>query len=90
MRREPEKVVTMNIVINDEVVGELTDDGKIKTDDIWLKKLADKISRKNLTDLRSRRTKNEHYFYLTKVKKGDPGYASAVAEIILDSGYGFR
>ena len=90
MRRESEKVVTINIVINDEVVGELTDDGEIKTDDIQLKKLADRISRQNLTDLRSRKAKRHHYFYLTTVKKSEPGYVSAVIEILLENGYGLR
>lgn len=80
----------MKIVINDDDVGELTNDGEIVTDDIWLKKLADKIKRRKLTDLRSRETKQGHYFYLTTVKKGDPGYVSVVAEVLLDNGYGLK
>jgi hypothetical protein len=90
MRREPEKVVTMNIVINDEVVGELTDDGEIITNYVWLQILEDRITRHNLTDLRGRKAKKDHYFYLLPVKKGDPDYRSTAADILLDNGYGFK
>ena len=80
----------MKIVINEDVVGELSDDGEIITDDIWLKKLAASIKRRKLTDLRSRETKQGHYFYRTTVKKGDPGYVSVVAGVLLDNGYGLK
>lgn len=80
----------MKIVIDKEVVGELTDDGEIIANDIWLQKLADRIRRQKLTDLRSRKTGHEHYGYLVAVQKGDPGYVSAVAEILLDNGYGLE
>ena len=63
---------SMKIVINEDTVGELSDDGEITTDDIWLMKLANKIRRQKLTDLRTKRTKQGHYSYLITVKKGDP------------------
>ena len=80
----------MKIVIDKDVVGELTDDGDIITDDIWLKKLACRIKRQKLTDLGSRKTEHGLYGYLVKVRKGDPGYGSAVANILLDNGYGLK
>ena len=80
----------MKNVIDKDVVGELTDDGEIITDDIWLKKLSGRIKKRKLTDLRSRKVKQGHYFYLTAVKKGDPGIYTAVAEILLDNGYGLE
>lgn len=80
----------MKILIDKDIVGELTDDGEIITNDIWLKKLADKIKHQELTDLRSRKTKHGLYGYLVTVKKGDPGYVSAMANILLDNGYGLR
>lgn len=80
----------MKIVIDKDVIGELTDDGEIITSDTWLQKLADKIHRQKLTDLRSRKTKRGLYGYLTTVKKDDVGYVSAVAEILLDNGYGLE
>jgi len=73
----------MKIVINEDTVGELSDEGEITTDDIWLMKLANKIRRQKLMDLRTRKTKHEHYGYLITVKKGDLGYGSAVAKILL-------
>lgn len=80
----------MKIVIDKDVIGELTDDGEIITSDTWLQKLADKTRRQKLTDLRSKKTKQGHYFFLTMVSKGDAGYVSAVAEILLDNGYGLE
>jgi len=80
----------MKIVINDEVLGEFTDDGEIVTDDIWLKKLANKISNQKLTDFRTKKTKQGHYSYIVKATKGNPGYYSAIAELLLDNGYGLK
>lgn len=68
-------------------VGELSDDGEITTDDIWLMKPSNKIRRQKLTDLRTRRAKQGHYSYLITVKKVDIGYGSAVANILLDNGH---
>jgi len=82
--------MNMKIVINDEVVGELTEYGEIITDDIYLKELADKIGGQNPVNLRSRRTKQCHYFYIAETKKGDPDYRGTVADILLDNGYGFK
>ncbi|MCK4448199.1 MAG: hypothetical protein KAW56_14095 [Candidatus Marinimicrobia bacterium] len=53
-------------------------------------KLANKIMRQKLTDLRTKRTKQGNYYYLITVKKGDPGYVSVVANILLDNGYGLK
>lgn len=80
----------MKIVIDKDVVGELTDDGEIITNDIWLQKLASRIRHQKLTDLQSRKTVHGHYGYLVTVQKGDPGYVSVVAEILLDNGYGLK
>ena len=80
----------MKIVIDEDIVGELSDDGEITTDDPSLMKLANKIRRQKPTDLRSRRTKQGTYFYSITVKKGDPSYYSVVADILLDNGYGLK
>ena len=80
----------MKIVLDRDIIGELTDDGDIITDDIWLKKLADRINRQKLTDLRSRKTEHGLYGYLVTVRKGDPGYVSALVEILPDNGYGLE
>ena len=80
----------MKIVIDKDVVWELTDDGEIITDDIPLKKLAASIKHRTLSDLISKKGNKGHYFYIAKVKKSDPNYYTAVAEILLDNGYGLR
>jgi len=60
----------MKILIDKDIVGNLTDDGEIVTNDIWLKKLANKIKHEKLTMLRSRKTKHGLHGYLVTVKKG--------------------
>ncbi len=62
-------VKATKIVIDKDVVGELTDDGDIITDDIWLKKLAFRIKGQKLPDLRSRKTEHGLYGYLVTVRK---------------------
>ena len=88
--RQSKSSKTMKIVIDKDVVGKLTDDGEIITSDIWLQKLADRIRRQKLIDLRSRKTGHGHYGYLVTVQKGKPRYISAVVEILLDNGYGLE
>jgi len=78
----------MKILIDKDIVGELSDDGEIVTNDIWLKKLANKRKHQKLTMLRVRKTKHGLYGYLVAVKKGDPGYVGAIANILLDNGNG--
>ena len=84
------KAEVMKIVIDEDIVGELSDHGEITTDDPCLMKLANKIRRQRLTDLKSKGTKQGTYFYLITVKKGDPSYYSVVADILLDNGYGLK
>lgn len=80
----------MKIVLGSEVVGELTDDGEIMTEDVWLKKLRTAIKHHKLEDLRSKKGKEGLYFYVVKLQKGDAGYYSTVANILLDKGYGLE
>lgn len=84
------KVEVMKIVIDEDIVGELSNDGEITTDDPCLTKLTNKIRRQKLTDLRHKRTKHGTYYYFITVKRGDPGYSSVVANILLDNGYGLE
>ena len=37
------ELIDMKIVLDDKVVGQLTDDGEIVTEDMWLRELASKI-----------------------------------------------
>jgi len=50
----------MKIVIDKDVIGELTDDGEIITDDIWLKKPSDRIKKRKPMDLRRAWEKGVH------------------------------
>lgn len=84
------KAAVMKIVIDEDVVGELSNDGGITGDDHGLMRLANKIRRQKLSDLRSKRTKQGLFFHLITVKKGDPGYFTVVADILLDNGYGLE
>lgn len=84
------KTEVMRIAIDEDTVGELSDDGEITTDDPYLVKQVDKIKHQRLTDLRSRKTKQRFCFYSITVKKGDPGYVSVIADILLDDGYGLK
>jgi hypothetical protein len=88
--KQNEKAKTVKIVIDKDVVGELTEEGEIITNDLWLQKLADKIRCQKLTSLRSIKTKQGLYGHLVEVKRGDAGYVSAVANILLDNGYGLQ
>jgi len=47
----------MKIVIDEDTVSELSGEGEITTDGIWLMKLANRTKRQNLTELRTKRTK---------------------------------
>jgi len=80
----------MKIAIDEDVIGGLSDDGEITADDPCLMKLANKIRRQKLTDLRSRRTRQGTYFYSITVKRDDPGYVDVVADILSDNGYGLK
>jgi len=62
----------MIIVLDDEVVGELTDDGEIVTEDLWLKKLADRIKRRQLAVYGVRRAARGNIFIWLRSKKVIP------------------
>jgi len=78
----------MKIVVDKEVVGELTDDGEIITDDICLNRLADTMKKRRFEDIERVEGKEGTYYRLITVKKGDASYASAVSSFLLDNGYG--
>ena len=76
------------IMLDNDNVGELTDEGDIISDDTCLKKIAFKIKGKKLIDMRSRRDgEGELYFTGMKTGKGDKGYCDVVAELLIDEGY---
>lgn len=83
-------MTNMKIVVDEEIVGELTEEGDIITDDITLQKLALRIKGEKFDDMRRRGNKGKLYFSLIKVGKGDKSYCSAVAELLLDEGYGLE
>jgi len=84
-------MANLKIVLDEDMVGEITEEGDIITDDINLQKLAAKIKSKKFDYMISRRGKNDGlYFYCLKLSKGDKGYYSAVADLLLDEGYGLK
>lgn len=78
----------MKIIVDKEVVGELTDDREIINEDICLKRSADTMKKRRFEDIERVEGKEGTYCRLITVKKGDAGYASAVASFLLNNGYG--
>ena len=79
--------MNMKIILDDEVVGELAQDGKIITTDPALLSIANTVRRKKFYRVDHKRTKNGINGYLIVVGKNDPGYAIEVYYYLFDRGY---
>jgi len=85
------KPTITQIVIDEDVVGELTDDGEIVTDDPCLAKLARSLRGRKFHELMAVHLDGKLFGGKAVVlKKGDFGYPVVVANILLDNGYGLR
>ena len=74
----------MKILIDQDVLGELDDDGTIVSADIWLKKLGALLAKSALPYLDLLPDGLGEY---REVKKGEEGYYYAVVNALLDAGY---
>lgn len=80
----------MKILIDEEVVGELTEDGEIETEDLWLKDLVASIDIKALTTQQTIKSEKYGLYGVMRKATSKKALVSAWVNILLNMGYGVR